>query len=43
MLPIPNAASAVSRAKIVPSQPSPRFLSVYIAPPRMTPVASRSR
>jgi hypothetical protein len=43
MFPIPNAASATSAAKAVPSQGSPSLRSVYIAPPRHTPLASRSR
>ena len=43
MLPMPKAARAVSRAKIVPSQGRPERRSVYIAPPRMMPASSRSR
>ena len=43
MLPMPKAASAVSSAKIEPSQGNPSRRNVYIAPPRMTPAESRSR
>ena len=44
MLPMPKAASAVSRAKTLPSQGARRpFFRMYIAPPRYVPVSSCSR
>ena len=43
MLPMPNAASETSAAKMVPSHGRLRRRSVYIAPPRITPLASGSR